>query len=344
MLEVVRPLVDKRCVNFATSDWIPVHWGNMSPDRMLEHRKIPPGTTKFKFFDAKNAYFAVRYAKSSLKLALSQFRLLRKIKVLVRALRGEQGNAWMGTFFSAWIFTLYRFFVGDAFSDWILQHIDDILCHGVDTPQCQLKFEVVHAMLELIGLAQAPKIGNSSVLYDAPLDAGPRVGFFWTRDGHCASDDSINMMRHLLSIRPKGGVQVTKLRGLWNQVTCAIDWDEVKDKHWLLKVSKPLNDSVAAWQRDKVLMWKEEQIEAVAEILDKLANLPRRYCHPSWVVSDERCLVGQGDCDPARGVSWHLFSGKIADASLVTPEMLHDPEMSALLCMHVYTFGEVELK
>jgi hypothetical protein len=80
VLEVVRPLVDKRCVNFATSDWIPVHWGNMSPDRTLEHRlhrKIPPGTTKFKFFDAKNAYFAVKYAKSSLKLALSQFRLMR---------------------------------------------------------------------------------------------------------------------------------------------------------------------------------------------------------------------------------------------------------------------------
>jgi len=35
---------------------------------------------------------------------------------------------------------------------------------------------------------------------------------------------------------------------------------------------------------------------------------------------------------------------KVADASLVTPEMLHDPEMSVLLCMHVYTFGEAELK
>ena len=120
LLEVCRPVVDKRCFNFATSDWIPVHWGNMSPDRMLEHRKIPPSITKFKFFDAKNAYFAVHYAKSSLKLALSTFRPLRKFKVYVRALRGEQGNAWMGTFFSAWIFTLYRFFVGDAFADWIL--------------------------------------------------------------------------------------------------------------------------------------------------------------------------------------------------------------------------------
>ena len=118
----------------------------------------------------------------------------------------------------------------------------------------------------------------------------------------------------------------------------------MKDKHWLLKVSKPLNESVAVWQRDKIFLWKEEQIEAVAEILDKLANLPRRYCHPSWVVSDERCLVGQGDREPARGVSWHLFSVKNADASLVTPGMLHDPEISALLCMHVYTFGEADLK
>ena len=101
VLQVVRPLVDKRCVNFATSDWIPIHWGEMSPDRMLEHRKIPPGTCKFKFYDAKNAYFAVKYAAGSLVLALSKFRLLRKFKVFIRALRGEQGNAWMGIFFSA---------------------------------------------------------------------------------------------------------------------------------------------------------------------------------------------------------------------------------------------------
>ena len=344
VLQVVRPLVDKRCVNFATSDWIPIHWGEMSPDRMLEHRKIPPGTCRFKFYDAKNAYFAVKYAASSLMLALSKFRLLRKFNVFIRALRGEQGNAWMGTFFSAWIFHLYRFFVGDAFMDWILQHVDDILCHGVDDEQCQLKFEVVMAMLQLIGLAQAPKMGNDSVLYDKPVDGGQHVGFFWTRDGHCVSNDSMEMMKHLLTTTPKGGVQVTKLRGLWNQVTCAIDWSSIEDQHWLLKVSKPLNDAVAVWQRDKVLLWKDEQKAAVAEILDKLLNLPRRYCHPEWVVSDDRCLVGQGDCDPARGVSWHLFSVAVADASKVTPEMLHDPTMSVLLCMHVYTFGEAELK
>ena len=90
-------------------------------------------------------------------------------------------------------------------------------------------------------------------------------------------------------------------------------------------------------------------MEEVAEILDmdKLTNLPRHYCHPFWVISDcsdERCLVGQGDCDPARGISWHLFSVIVADTSLVTPGMLYGPEMFVLMYMHVYTFSEAELK
>ena len=83
----------------------------MPPDRMLEHREIPPDTCRFKVYDAKNAYFVVKYAASSLILTLSKFRLLRIFNVLVRALCGEQGNALMGTFFSAWIFHLHRFFV-----------------------------------------------------------------------------------------------------------------------------------------------------------------------------------------------------------------------------------------
>ena len=140
--------------------------------------------------------------------------------------------------------------------DWILQHIDDILCRGMSDGQRQLKFEAIMAMLQLIGLAhgQAPKMGNDSVLYTKPVEGGPHVGFFWTRDGHCVSNDSMGMVKYLLSTNPKGGVQITKLRGLWNQVTCAIDWSRAEDKHWLLRVSKPLNDVVATWQRDKVLL------------------------------------------------------------------------------------------
>ena len=82
--------------------------------------------------------------------------------------------------------------------------------------QYQLKFEVIMAMLQLIGLVQVSKMGNPSVLYDKPVEGGPHVGFFWTRDDHCVSNDSMGMMKHLLSTTPKGGVQVTKLRGLWN--------------------------------------------------------------------------------------------------------------------------------
>ena len=102
--------------------------------------------------------------------------------------------------------------------------------------------------------------------------------------------------------------------------------------------------SIPVGQRDKVLLWKDEQKAAVAEMLDKLLNLPRKYCHPDCVVSDDRCLVVQGDCDPARGVFWHLFSVAVADASTITPEILHDPTMSIPLCMHVCIFDEAELK
>ena len=67
VLQVIRPLADKGCVDLATSDWIPVHWVEMSPDRMLQHREILPGTCRFKFYDA---YFAVIH-QTSMRPAVS---------------------------------------------------------------------------------------------------------------------------------------------------------------------------------------------------------------------------------------------------------------------------------
>ena len=69
-----------------------------------------------------------------------------------------------------------------------------------------------------------------------------------------------------------------------------------------------------------------------------MRNQPRSYAHPDWVVSESRSLVGQGDWDPS-GVSWHLFSVAIPDASLITPEDLHNSEICVLLTMHPKGFN-----
>ena len=117
-LEALRPLKNQKPVNAACAGNLPLHWAEYSPDRMTEYRKIPNGTKFFKKHDVHDAYHAVDLHDASKNLCVSKCRLLGRIIVLLRALCGSQGNAWMGTFFPAWIAYCYNFFLGDAWLEW----------------------------------------------------------------------------------------------------------------------------------------------------------------------------------------------------------------------------------
>lgn len=339
MLEAVRPLKNMKPVNAACSDKLPMQWSEFSPDRMTEYRKIPHNTTHFKKHDASDAYHAVDLEGDTCDLCVSKCRLLGRIIVFLRALCGSQGNAWMGTFFPAWIAYCYSFFLGDAWMEFWLQHTDDSLCHGSDEDICQLRWELMYACQVLSGLSPTAKYDSVGI---PPVMEDDHVGLHWTGQGHRVADKSVELMKLLIQKVPQGGVQAQKLRGLINQSLTLLAWTQ-ETKHQRMKVMIPINETVAKWQAKKEFLWGPEQKEAVQLILDMIDVTPRAYAHPDWVCSKNRCLVGQGDWDPA-GISWHLFSVAKADASEVTPEDLHNPDVCVMLCMHTKAYNESQKK
>ena len=339
VLDAVRPLKNMKPVNAACSDKLPMQWSEFSPDRMTEYRKIPHNTKCFKKHDASDAYHAVDLAAESCDLCVSKCRLLGHITVLLRALCGSQGNAWMGTFFPAWIAFCYSFFLGDAWLAFWLQHTDDSLCHGSSEEICQLRWELMYACQVLSGLSPTAKYDSVGI---PPVMEDEHVGLYWTAQGHRVSDRSVALMKELIQNEPKGGVQAQKLRGLIYQCLTLLAWTQ-ETKHQRLKVMIPIDETVAKWQSKKEFMWGQDQKEAVQLILDMIDVTPRAYAHPDWVCSRDRCLIGQGDWDPA-GISWHLFSVAKADASEVTPEDLHNPDICVMLCMHTKAYNDSQKK
>jgi hypothetical protein len=336
-LEALRPLKNQKPVNAACAENLPSHWAEYSPDRMTEYRKIPHGTKFFKKHDVHDAYHAVDLHDDSKNLCVSKCRLLGRIIVLLRALCGSQGNAWMGTFFPAWIAYCYNFFLGDAWLEWWLQHCDDTLCHGTTEEICQVKWEAMYAIQTLCGMTATTKFDSRATL---PVGADDHVGLYWTPQGHRVSDKSVETMKILLMREPKGGVQVTKMRGLIMQCLTLLAWTQ-DTKHKRLHVMAPINLAVTVWQRDKTYLWGPEQRNAVTQILEMIDVTPRAYAHPSWVCSKDRCLIGQGDWDPA-GISWHLFSVAKPNAADVTWEDLHNPDITVMLCMHTKAYNEAQ--
>ena len=117
----------------------------------------------------------------------------------------------MGTIFPAWIAYCYHLFLGDAWLKWWLQHCDDTLCHGTTEEICQVKWEAIYAIQTLCGMTATTKYDSRATL---PVSAGDHVGLYWTPQGHRVSDKSVETMKILLMREPKGGVKVTKTKGL----------------------------------------------------------------------------------------------------------------------------------
>jgi len=185
-LEALRPLKDQRPVNAATVKCVPKQWGEHSPDRSTVFEMVPVDTTHFKKYDAKDAYHTVELTARTADLSVSRCRLMRKIEFLLRSLRGSQGNAAMGTFFPAWSYSGNCFFLGTAWQQWWLEHIDDALAHAPSADRCQLRYEILVAVKHMMGLKHTPKYDSIS---SSCTPREEHVGFLWTPKGHCIGDN-----------------------------------------------------------------------------------------------------------------------------------------------------------
>lgn len=293
-LEALRPLKDLRVPNRAGEAEIPEHWSVSSPDRFVSTRHVPKGTTKFKPYDAKHAYHAVRLDDESKKHAVSTCKLVA-ILVILQAECGSQGNNWMGTYFPAWLDYIFTVLLCMAHYSWVLKLIDDMLCHAPDEERCQLRFEVVHAVMHLAGFSHTDKYQEA---IQAPcVDTVVHAGIKWTPDGHCISDEVIDVLRVLLSQTPKSGKHLLKIRGMINQCTTAFVWSS-DDRHSFIRLMAPINDASTAVLNGEKHVHTEQMADTMASIAACLTNMPRQYCHPDWIVSDTRCLVGQGVIQP----------------------------------------------
>ena len=56
----------------------------------------------------------------------------------------------MGTFYPAWSNYGNCFFVGTAWLQWWIEHIDDVLCFAPDEKRCQLRFEVMYCIKQMM--------------------------------------------------------------------------------------------------------------------------------------------------------------------------------------------------
>ena len=115
-LESLRPLKDMRAVNAA--HFVPTQWSEHSPDRMVDHRKIPDGTTMYKKLDSEAAYHATALSEATQEMCACQATLLGKICKLLMSKFGVQGLAAMGAFFPVWTHFGYCTLFGRAWYEW----------------------------------------------------------------------------------------------------------------------------------------------------------------------------------------------------------------------------------
>jgi hypothetical protein len=323
-IEAVRPLSDQRPVNTAMAKALPPQWGEHSPDRFTDKDHIPAESSHFKGHDGKDAYHAVLIAEQSRKYCVMMCRLFGSKLIILMALCGTQGLAPMGTFYPVWVRGGYCFFFGLAWTRWWIQHVDDGLAHGPDEARCQLRWELMVASQQVMGITSSKK-----QTYNVDTYAN-HVGLRFSQNGIQISDEVVETIIEVLQQRPKGLKEAQRLRGVIMSSSTAFHF-EPDEKLKFSQIMEPINTAITTAQTNQTrFVWSEECDESVKLIQTRFKNQPRRSSDPKWVCSETRCLVGQADADP-KSISWHLISVAKKDASTVTPADLMNPDLAVLL-------------
>ena len=121
-------------------------------------------------------------------------------------------------------------------------------------------------------------------------ETGKLIGLHWTSDGHCLDDEAVESLLLTLARKPTTKLDAKQIIGAITYSTSAFEYSvEELARHAQLMAT--MNAAV-----DRVcIQWDQECELAVAELRERMRNLPRKMYDPIALLDDHHCLVMMGD-------------------------------------------------
>ena len=196
---------------------------------------------------------------------------------------------------------------------WYIGWIDDWMPIGSTKQRCQNRQDILLDVLKVADLPLSPKCKFKV------SETGRLVGMHWTAGGHCLDDTAVESLMLTLARRPVTKTDAKQIIGVITYSASAFEYSaEELSRH--AQLMSTLNAAVC---EDRI-KWDVHCERAMAELRERMKNLPRKMYDPLDLLDDEHCLVIMGDAAET-GIGTGLFLVNRGNADDVVPEdMLAD--------------------
>ena len=126
---------------------------------------------------------------------------------------------------------------------------------------------------------------------------GEHVGLSLTKGGVQLSDTSVEQLKPMLNVMPKGKKQMQRLLGTIVQAIATFEIDN-SNKTWLAEKLSALTQAATA----EPFQCTEEVKQTIKEMAKKVLNSKRRLINLDDLLTDETCLVISSAAWPSSSV------------------------------------------
>ena len=212
---------------------------------------------------------------------------------------------------------------------WIL-YTDDLLLFGESAAHVEAIQRICAIVLRQLGKKVSPKCDRTV------KTNGEHVGLSFTKGGVQLSDATVEQLKRMLDVMPKGKKQMQRLLGTIVQATTAFEFDN-SNKTWLAEKLSILTQASTA----EPFQCTAEVKQTIREMATKVVNSKRRLINPDDLITDDCCVVISSDAsDEGCGASLGVVMK--ADGRDVTPEDLHNTELYQLVAPFTHVFSSAE--
>ena len=161
--------------------------------------------------------------------------------------------------------------------------------------RCKNRQDILLDVLKVAGLPLSPKC-NFKV-----SETGKLIGLHWTAEGHCLDDEAVESLLLTLARKPTTKTDAKQIIGVITYSASAFEYSaEELARHAQLMAT--LN---AAVDKDRV-QWDHECDAAMAELRERMRNLPRKMYDPIALARRRPLSGDDGRCCRDRRWCWSL--------------------------------------
>ena len=309
-------------------------WKELAPDLTKFKQEFHPVRDKYKVvIDEADAFHCPRTSKRAQKYLKIVFLAMKKLRVFTY-LGCPQGFIFSMAFYMYWKHCFMSRILGWVYVVFFAIYADDNAAKGPTPKQAAFRARLLLIIFKEFNVRVSPK----SLPLPEPAIEVKIAGNSILEEGYGCDQQLYDTLNAACDKNVKGRKQGQNVLGVLQQTLPGFRYT-LGELH---KVASALHPMVQDIKNADKFKWSQKSKDGQQTLKSMAGSLPRAFCHPDHLVTDDSCLIMVGDVGDL-GAGEAMFRVEIADSrSVVVPDDLQDLAISMLVDVQYSVLDEEE--